>query len=423
MAWQEARLIPTSGISNESEAEVRATSALLAVLSIVRPFSNAVLSPLGASRASSATVETFIETTFKTKSGKTFRPDGLVRVSYGKQDPWVALVEVKTANAKLGAEQIESYLAIAKEQGYDCVVTISNEIAPSPGLHPTAGVKVRANSKVELHHLSWTKLLTVAVTEKVHRGVADPEQAWILGELIRYLEHPKSGTVAFDDMGENWVDVRDGARDGTLNRRHDSVTDIAQRWDQLLGYASLKLGADIGRDVTELVPRAQQHDPALRTKSFVESLATSGTLHGQFRIPRHRRRPRHLDRPKGTPNRAFRHPGRAQRQRRPRTDWVAATAAEGRAQQPRHRVLPEERPQRHGSTALVRYRGPSRAPRTGQEGPGKIHACCPLRIRNQSASKPQAWLYPVRHCRNRVFLRRCASEPHRPPTQCTTARP
>lgn len=175
MAWQQARLIPTSGISNDAEAEVRATSALLAVLSIVRPFSNAVLTPLGASRAGTAVVETFIETTFKTKTGKTLRPDGLVRVTYGKQQPWVALIEVKTGSSKLNAEQLESYLSVAKAEGFDCVITISNEIQPSPGVHPTAGVKLRANSKVSLHHLSWTKLLTLAVMEKTHRGVDDPE--------------------------------------------------------------------------------------------------------------------------------------------------------------------------------------------------------------------------------------------------------
>ncbi len=285
MAWQQARLIPTIGIGNDAESEGRATSALLSVLSIVRPFSNAILTPLGASRASAAVVETFIETTFKTASGKNVRPDGLIRVTFGKQDPWVALVEVKTGKAKLNVEQIESYLAVAKAEGFNCVITISNEIAPSPGLHPTAGVKVRANSKVAVHHLSWTRLLTEAVMEKTHRGIEDPEQAWILGELIRYLEHPASGTIAFDDMGENWVAVRDGAREGTLNRRDDAVKDIAQRWDQLLGYASLKLGADIGQDVIELVPRAQRIDPDLRNKTFVESLTTTGTLAGTLRIP------------------------------------------------------------------------------------------------------------------------------------------
>lgn len=164
-------------------------------------------------------------------------------------------------------------------------MTISNEIAPSPGVHPTEGLKQRTNSKVKVHHVSWTRLLTMAVVEKSHRGVEDPEQDWILGELIRYLEHDSSGAMDLDDMGPNWVAVRDGARDGTLNSHSDGVDDIAQRWDQLLGYVSLRLGADIGEDVTEVVARAEQQDPRLRTRNFVDSLCHEGTLAGVLRVP------------------------------------------------------------------------------------------------------------------------------------------
>ncbi|MCP3853265.1 MAG: hypothetical protein GY698_00845 [Actinomycetia bacterium] len=283
--WQRARIIPVSGIANDTEAEQRATSALLAVLSIVRPFSKAVLTPMGASKADRALVETFIETTFKDRSGAAVRPDGLIRITYGSKAPFVALVEVKTGNSKLGADQINSYWDIARQEGFDAVLTISNEIAPSPGVHPTDGLKQKTNSKVKVHHLSWTRLLTMAVTEKVHRGVDDPEQDWILGELIRYLEHDASGAMDFDDMGPNWTAVRDGARDGTLTARSEGVEDIVIRWDQLLGYISLRLGADIGEDVTELVPRAEQQDPKLRTRNFVDSLSNTGTLAGTLRVP------------------------------------------------------------------------------------------------------------------------------------------
>ena len=282
--WQAARLISVAGISGDKEAEQRATSALLAVLGIVRPFSKALLSPFGASKADKAYIETFIETSFKTSSGSSVRPDGLIRVTYGKQDPWVSLIEVKTGSSKLDRDQLDSYVDVAKTNGFDCVISISNEIPPSVGLHPT-GLKLRANSKVNLEHVSWTRVLTTAVMEKVHRGIKDPERAWILGELIRYLEHPSSGAVGFDDMGEHWIDIRDGAREGTVNRRTDGITEIAQRWDQLLGFASLKLGADIGRDVLEVIPRAHQADPTLRTKGFIESIASEGRLEGSLRIP------------------------------------------------------------------------------------------------------------------------------------------
>lgn len=282
--WQRARMIPVSGIGSAVEAEQRATSALLAVLGIVRPLSKSLLSPLGASRAEKATVETFIEVSFKRSDGSTVRPDGAIRVSYGKSE-WCALVEVKTGTSTLEADQLNAYWEVARTEGFDAVFSISNEIALSPGVHPTDGLKQRANSKVRVHHVSWTKLLSMAVIEKTHRGVDDPEQDWILGELIRYLEHDASGVMQFDDMGANWTIIRDGARAGTLNGRDGAVTEIAQRWDQLLGYVALRLGADIGQDVNEVMPRAHQLDPRLRTKSFVDSLCEDGTLAGALRVP------------------------------------------------------------------------------------------------------------------------------------------
>ncbi|MYA73146.1 MAG: hypothetical protein F4Y27_00480 [Acidimicrobiaceae bacterium] len=144
---QEARLIPVAGISGNKEAEARATSALLAVLSIVRPFSKALLTPLGASRSTRAKVEAFTEVTFETPSGRTVRPDGLLRVTYGKRDSFVALIEVKTGDAKLEAEQIHAYVEVARQHNYDCVITISNEIAPSPNVHPTDGLRGPANRR------------------------------------------------------------------------------------------------------------------------------------------------------------------------------------------------------------------------------------------------------------------------------------
>jgi hypothetical protein len=109
------------------------------------------------------------------------------------------------------------------------------------GTHPTP-VDKRKLRRVALHHLSWTQVLTEAVMQKTHRGVADPDQAWILGELIRYLEHPRSGALEFDDMGGSWVAVRQSVAAGTLRASDKGVADVASRWDQLTRYACLRLG-------------------------------------------------------------------------------------------------------------------------------------------------------------------------------------
>ena len=129
--WHEARLIPTSGISGADEQERRATSALLAVLSAVKEYGKAITGPLG---APSGTVQTFIEVPF-VLDGRRLFPDGLIRVSRGSKT-WTCLVEVKTGTNPLLVDQVEAYLDIAREQGFDALLTISNEIPPTADQHP-----------------------------------------------------------------------------------------------------------------------------------------------------------------------------------------------------------------------------------------------------------------------------------------------
>jgi hypothetical protein len=193
-------------------------------------------------------------------------------------------VEVKTGNNSLAPEQIENYLDIAKEQAYDAVLTISNEIPAIAGQHPTK-IDKRKVRKVALHHLSWSQVLCEAVMQKEHRGVADPDQAWILGELIRYLEHPRSGALEFDDMGENWVPVRQAVASGTLRATDKTAPEVAARWDALLRFSSLQLGRKLGEEVTPVLSRKELAEPALRSQNLVASLASDGKLTGSIRIP------------------------------------------------------------------------------------------------------------------------------------------
>lgn len=112
--WQEARLIPTSGINGGEEQERRATSALLAVMGSVKEFGRALTQPLG---APAGVVQTFIEVPFPDGDRKVY-PDGVIRVRRG-QKSWTALVEVKTGTATLDPVQLETYLDVARVAGYD----------------------------------------------------------------------------------------------------------------------------------------------------------------------------------------------------------------------------------------------------------------------------------------------------------------
>lgn len=279
--WQRARLIPVAGVRGDREAEQRATSAFLAVLSIVRDFSTELLTPMGASSASKALVETFTEVTVDS-DGKPVRPDGLVRVSYGKRT-FTALVEVKTGGNKLDRDQVNSYWQAARQAKFDRIITISNEIA-TKGAHPVEGLRVQRNSPVQVSHLSWVRILSTALRLKNHKGVDDPEQAWILGELVRYLEHPASGVLQMADMGASWATVRDGARSGTLNKRTEGLDEIADKIDELHTYVALMLSSEIGENVDVILSKSMR-DRSDRVDSFMRAMIDGQAVEGTLRIP------------------------------------------------------------------------------------------------------------------------------------------
>lgn len=278
-SWNQARLIPTSGIGGPDEQESRATSALLAVLSAVREFSSALLTPLG---APAGRAECFIEVPFDL-AGKRVQPDGLIRVRRG-QRTWSALVEVKTAKHELEVDQLERYLDVGRRDGFDALITISNQIPAAPGVHPT-NVDRRKLKKIGLHHWPWSYILSTAILQKEHRGVSDTEQAWILGELIRYLEHSHSGAMEFHSMGSSWVSVRQAVNAGTLRASDPGVADVVEKFGALLRFASLRLGSRLGTDVVHLLSRKERAEPSLRANALQASLVSNNTLSGAITIP------------------------------------------------------------------------------------------------------------------------------------------
>ena len=157
--------------------------------------------------------------------------------------------------------------------------------------------------------------------QKEFRGVADPDQAWILGELIRYLEHDRSGAHG---LATTWASpgssVRDAVAAGTLRPTDKGIATVVSRFDALLRFASLHLGKRLGTEVVPVLTRKELTDPALRAQALTAQLCATGQLSGAIRIPdtvgplvRHRgpaRRSGHLPRrPRRTSRRPPHHPG------------------------------------------------------------------------------------------------------------------
>lgn len=277
--WPVARLIPLTSDTGAEAKERNAASALLAVLSHVDEFGRSLLKPLG---APSGRIEAFVETQIKAENGKTIRPDGLIGVTRGGKT-WWALVECKIGAQPLTTEQMEMYLDLARFIDIDAVLSISNQFTSRSSDYPIP-IDKKKLKKVALHHWSWVRVLTEAEVQKQFRGVNDPDQAYLLDELIRYLSDARSGVVQFNDMGPSWTRVKDGARNRTLRKTDEDVGVVANRWDELIRFLTLQMTKDLGRDVREL-QRRTENTAAARHQALRESLAVSGELYAELNIP------------------------------------------------------------------------------------------------------------------------------------------
>jgi hypothetical protein len=72
---------------------------------------------------------------------------------------------------------------------------------------------------------------------------------------------------------------------GTLRANDKGLMDVVSRWDQLLRFAALRLGRELGTDVQVRTSRKDASDPGTRLASQAQKLVNSGVLDGALRIP------------------------------------------------------------------------------------------------------------------------------------------
>ena len=142
-----------------------------------------------------------------------------------------------------------------RKHKFDALLTISNQVVATPGVHPVPLSRVKTQT-ARLYHLSWSQIRTEALMEQSNKSVSDPDQAWILAEFIRYLEHPRSGALDFDDMSPSWVHVRDHARTGTLHPHDKGAAEVADRFGGLISFAAMRLTRELGTMVRPMVAQA-----------------------------------------------------------------------------------------------------------------------------------------------------------------------
>jgi hypothetical protein len=279
---ESARLFPVLATTSK---EGRTTSIVLACISMIEEFGSELMNVVGKRVGKRTKIETYTEIIFKNeKTQVKDRPDGLIVLRNGSNE-WRALVEAKVGNAEIGANQVEKYREIAKEQGLDCVITISNQFATQPEHHPVEDVR-KSRSKIPVFHWSWMSILTITDILLKQDSVADEDQKLLLNELRRFLTHESAGVKGFDRMPPEWVEInRLVSAGGKIPAKSQEAIMVVDAWHQETRDLSLILSRQTETAVQEKLSRRHQTDPAQRRKDELQHLREDGQLRSVLDVP------------------------------------------------------------------------------------------------------------------------------------------
>lgn len=275
-----ARLIPVA-----TKPELRNTCVTCAMLIAVEEFAEALLGTLGAPTGKRAKTQVWVEPVFKSaKNEVKDRPDALVIVDNGRRE-WRALVEAKAKNADLDSAQIEKYLDIAKSQGIDAVVTISNQFVATPTQSP-CNINRQKLKKVDLFHWSWSFLKTEAKIQLSKSAVSDPDQAYMLEEYVRYLEHDSAGVSEFEQMGKDWVEAcKLYFAKSKIDKKSPMGAAVVSDWDELVRCTALLMSRNLETNVTTVLSSKERKNPNARLEAMEATFIASGELQSRLEVP------------------------------------------------------------------------------------------------------------------------------------------
>ena len=276
-----ARLLPTPG----SKSERALTSILLATMTVVRPFARQLLKSWGVSMHKTSDLRAYTEVGFEvTGRRNSVRPDGVLVLSTRKRR-WTALVEAKVGSAEVDAEQVQRYGEIARRDGIDAVITLSNQLAPLPSHVPYAVPKT-LSSRVEFLHSSWISALTEARLILRAEEDVDQEQKYILSEMAEYFDHKDSGVQRFEQMNREWNPLVLGLRRGqSFKANSREVENTIGNWHQEARDICLILSRRTGERVDLRLSRKHRADPAARLRDDCQALTKSWELRCSLVVP------------------------------------------------------------------------------------------------------------------------------------------
>ena len=220
--------------------------------------------------------------------GKHDRPDGVIVVSRNKD--WRALVEVKTGTDTLCPEQVSAYHGMARELGFDAVITISNETGTRNGEPPAAvidGIRSAQLKKIPVRHVQWRELLAdgLALHDKqLEDNVSDEDQDWILGEWLRYVHDDRSEILIPPRLGDKWNDVLQLTKKRLLQTDSKELKDVVSRWGDLAREIEFQMRIN-GVRLEPRISRKEKEDASIRRATLTQEAIEDRKLSHSWKFP------------------------------------------------------------------------------------------------------------------------------------------
>lgn len=279
-----ARLFP---VVSEANKEQKTLSIVLATLMSVRPLAERLLGPLSVKVGKRSVLSCYTEVTLTNEiKGLKDRPDALLVLQSGKRS-WSALIEAKVGRNVVGEDQLERYIELAKLNNVDSVITISNELTPSPEINPTALTRALPKN-FQLFHLSWASILTTAflLASSDEDPYENDDEAFLVSELIRYLEHPNSGYVALDQMNKDWPKlVSDIQASHPLFAKSSEVVETVTAWLQEARDVALIMTRRLKEPVSIATSRSNLSNPSKWTETNAKDFIQEKVLSFELDVP------------------------------------------------------------------------------------------------------------------------------------------
>jgi len=277
---ERARLFP---VLADTSKEGRTASILLACLSNIDEFGRSLMNTVGQRAGTRTKIEGYTEVCFQNQDAN-LRPDGLIVLTTGSRQ-WRAIVEAKVGNSDLEPAQVESYLELARNNEVDALITISNQFAAVPAVHPLQ-LSSNARRRIELYHWSWMHVLTEASLLLSNDEVLDRDQRFMLNEMVRFLTHASAGVKGFDQMPASWTDLVNQVQAGAAPSQQSAETrETVGAWHQVVRDLSLMMSRQLGVEVSPKIPREHLRDLDARARSDATQLCEERCLTATLSIP------------------------------------------------------------------------------------------------------------------------------------------